>query len=174
METLKEKIMKQEKQDRYVASECLKKLLNKGSNLSIIPTPLTDAVDLNCSVVNLNGKYVPFNVEIKERNKTDWQLSKYPQAELKVEKYERMRKATPAGVKLLYMVLLNNQKCLLFDLDKLDWNKVTETIWYIKKTQMKEDSPVVPTPTYLIPYDLAIATCDCWEFVEYYKNNLAN
>ena len=167
-----EKIEAQEKQDRYVAAKCLKELLKKGKNLQIKPTAITDYVDLNCSVVNLKDNKINFNVEIKERNKTEWQLKNYPQAELKVAKYNRMREATPQGTRLFYMVLLNNEKCLLFDMDNLDWTKVDTIVWNIKATQMEENSPIVPTPTYLIPYDMAIATTDCSEYVAEYRSTI--
>jgi hypothetical protein len=171
--TTTERIEAQERQDRYVASRCLRKLLYKGKDLQINPTKITDYVDLNCSVINLNDKLIQFNVEIKERNKNEWQMKNYPQAELKVAKYKRMRQSTPEGTKLLYMVLLNNQKCLIFDMDTLDWSKVEQKDWMIKITQMDENSPYVSTPTYFIPYELAVASVDCSEYVEEYKTTIS-
>lgn len=159
--TLEERIEAQEAQDRYVASECLKEMLKKGRDLKITPTPITESVDLNCSVINLNDKLVQFNVEIKERNKSEEQLKKYPHAELKVDKYKRMKETTKEGTKLLYMVLLNNQTCLVFDLDNLDWSKVELRNWYIKRTQMNPNSGYVKTPTFFIPYELAVVNMDC-------------
>lgn len=171
--TTTERIEEQERQDRYVAARCLRKLLYKGKDLKINPTEITDYVDLNCSVINLKDKLIQFNVEIKERNKNEWQLKNYPHAELKVSKYNRMRQATPEGTRLLYMVLLNNKTMLLFDMDNLDWSKVEKRDWMIKITQMDDNSPYVATPTYFIPYDLAIARLDCSDYVEEYKTTLS-
>ena len=84
-------IEEQENKDRYVASECLKWLMRKGTDLEITPTEITNYVDLNCSIINTKGKKVPFNVEIKERFKNKEQLKKYPNAELKEEKLERVK-----------------------------------------------------------------------------------
>ncbi len=170
----KARIEAQELQDRYVATKCLKKILTKGRNLKIKATPTPCSVDLKCSVVNEKDRTVKFNVEVKERNKSEWQIKNYPEAELKVEKYERMREATPEGTKLLYMVLLNNQKCLIFDMDKLDWSKVEQKDWVIKKTQMDDDSPVVSTPTYFIPYNQAVVTTDCTEYITEYYTTITN
>ena len=154
----------QEFKDRYVATECLKELLKKGKDLKINPTDITDYVDLRCSVINLEDRYIPFNVEIKERIKSEQQLAKFPNAELKVAKYDRMRKATRKGTRLLYMVLLNKETCLVFDLDKLDWTKVEKKNWRIKQTQMDENSPYIEVPTYFIPYNLAICKMNCKEY----------
>ena len=159
-----EKIRLQEEKDRYVATKCLERLLYKGSDLQITPTEIEDYVDLNCSIINTKGNYVPFNVEIKERYKNEEQLAKYPNAELKVAKLERMKQATPTGTKLLYMVLLNEKECLLFDLDKIDWDLIPKRNWRIKQTQFNPNSPYISTPTYFIPYSAATATLDCSQY----------
>lgn len=162
----------QEKKDRYVASECLKWLMRKGSELTILPTDTKDYVDLNCSVINTNNVKVPFNVEIKERFKNDDQLKKYPHAELKVDKLERMKSVTPDGTRLLYMVLLNNKTCYLFNLSNLDWSRVEKRNWRIKRTQFNPYSDYVTVPTYFIPYDMATVTMDCSNYFEDYELNL--
>lgn len=171
--TTKQKIEAQEAKDRYVAGECLKYIFRNQQNLSITPTDILDNVDLECSCTLKNGEKVDFVVEIKERYKDKAQLEKYPNAELKVDKYERMRKRTPQGTILFYMVLLNNESCLIFNMDKLNWNKVQRKVWYIKKTQMDINSPVVPTPTYFIPYSEASITMDCSNYFNNYNPNLA-
>lgn len=158
-------ITAQEKKDRFIASKCLTELLSKGKDLQIKPTEITDSVDLNCSVVNKNNKKIPFNVEIKERYKSDYQLKLYPNAELKADKLKRMKSVTPKGTKLFYMVLLNNKECLLFDLDKLDWSKVTTKYWHIKRTQVNPNSDYIDVLTHFIPYDLALKRIDITEYV---------
>ena len=169
---LSRKIEAQEIQDRYVASECLKVIFQKGENLVIVPTDIRASVDLNCSVVNLKKDTIPFNVEIKERNKNEWQMKNYPYAELKVDKYRRMREATPEGTRLLYMVLLNNKTCYLFHMDKLDWTKVGQMDWTIKRTQMDPKSDYITVPTLLIPFEQACYTMDCSEYVNEYKSTI--
>lgn len=166
------KIEAQEAKDRYVASECLKWLIPNGRDLEINPTKITDYVDLNCSVVIPNGFKVPFNVEIKERFKNEEQLKKYPHAELKVDKLERMKSVTPEDTSLLYMVLLNNKTCFIFNMDKLDWSKVETRKWRIKRTQLNPNSDYITVPTHFIPYELAVATMDCSNFFQQYESEL--
>lgn len=162
-------IEEQENKDRYVASECLKWIMRKGTDLEINPTEITDYVDLNCSIINTKGKKVPFNVEIKERFKDKEQLKKYPNAELKEAKLKRMKSETPEGTSLLYMVLLNREKCLVFNLSKLDFNKIEKKNWRIKRTQLNPNSDYVTVPTYFIPYSMADATMDCSNFFNQYE-----
>lgn len=159
------KIETQEKKDRFIAVKCLTKLLSGGTDLQITQTEITDYVDLNCSIVNKKGKTIPFNVEIKERYKDDKQLAKYPNAELKDNKLKRMKSVTPKGTKLLYMVLLNNKECLLFDLDKINWDKVDTHYWHIKKTQMNPNSGYEDVLTHFIPYEMALSRIDITEYV---------
>lgn len=170
--TTKQKIELQEAKDRFVASECLKFLFRNQKNLIINPTDITDWVDLNCIVDTNNKGEVPFNVEIKERFKSPEQLAKYPNAELKVDKYERMKAVTPKGTVLFYMVLLNNEKCLIFNMDKINWDNVVKKNWWIKRTQMNPNSDYVCTPTYFIPYSEATVTMDCSNYFNNYELKL--
>ena len=163
--TYQKKIELQEKKDRFIATKCLQQILSGGTELEINPTDILDYVDLNCSIKNRKGKTVPFNVEIKERYKDEKQLEKYPNAELKVSKLKRMKSVTNKGTKLLYMVLLNDKECLLFDLDKLDWTKVDTHIWRIKKTQLDPNSGYIDELTHFIPYALAIKRIDISKYV---------
>lgn len=89
--TTKERIEEQEKKDRFVASKCLAQILSSGTDLQLTATRISDYVDLYGEITNSKGKRVPFTVEIKERFKDKEQLAKYPNAELKVEKLERMK-----------------------------------------------------------------------------------
>lgn len=170
--TTLEKITIQEKEDRYVATKCLEELLKKGKDLTVTATDILDPVDLNCSVINQNDRLVKFNCEVKERYKDERKLKMYPNAELRVDKYNRMREATPEGKKLLYMVLLNKEKCLLFDLDKIDWSKIEKVDWKIEVTHMNSNTKWTVHPTYLIPYDMAVATTDCSDYFNEYQTSI--
>lgn len=158
------RIEAQEEKDRFVASKCLEEIFKKGRDLQITPTEITSHVDLKCSIINQKNKKIPFNVEIKERYKNQEQLEKYPNAELKVSKYKGMKQETPKGTLLLYMVLLNNKTCLVFDLDNLDWSKVEMRKWRTKRTQMSDNSDYIEVPTFFIPYELASVSIDCSQY----------
>lgn len=157
----KKRIEEMELKDRFIAENCLRNLLKKATSVTVKPTEIEDHVDLNCSCTTDKGKTIPFNVEIKERNKSQEQLDKYGyNCELRVDKYQRMRAATPKGTKLYYMVLFNNDTMYLFDMDSLDWSKVEKFNWRIKRTQMSDYSDYVTYPTYKIPLNLATITYD--------------
>ena len=90
--------------------------------------------------------------------------------ELKTLELDTLKYITPDNVQLYYMVLLNEEKCMLFNLDKLDWNKVKTVTWHIKKTQYWDQSYYVDTPVYMIPYEMAEAECDCTQYYQdYYR-----
>ena len=167
--TYKEAITEQELKDRYVASECLKYLMNRGTfKVKIKPAGITSNIDLRCKLVDKDSNETPFYVEIKERYKDEVTLEEYPFAELKVEKYNGMEAITPDNTFLYYMVLLNEEKCMLFNLHELDWSKVKTVIWHIKKTQYWDQSYYFDTPVYMIPYEMAEAECDCKKYYENY------
>lgn len=160
---LRKRIEAQEKKDRFVASKCLAQILSAHTDLQLTATSITSWVDLYGEVTSAKtGRRKQFTVEIKERFKDADQLKKYPTAELKVEKAERMQKSQKGA--LLYMVLLNEKECLLFDLTNQDWDNTKQVIWNIKKTQLDPNSEKVPTPVYLIPYDKAIVKIDCSKY----------
>ena len=162
-EQIAKRIAEQEKKDRFVASRCLEQILSAHTDLQLTATSVTDFVDLYGEVTSAKtGKRKKFTVEIKERFKNKENLERYPTAELKVDKLERMKKKQKGA--LLYMVLLNEKDCLLFDLSKQDWDKTKIVIWNIKKTQLDPNSEKVPTPVYLIPYESAIVKIDCSKY----------
>lgn len=170
--TYKETIAEQEKKDRYIASRCLRYFFNSGKNrVQIKPAGITSHIDLRCKLIDPDKIETPFYVEIKERYKDDINLETYPYAELKVEKLNNMAKITPEDTFLYYMVLLNEQKCMMFNLYDLDWSKVKTTVWHIKKTQYWDQSYYVDTPVYMIPYSMAEAECDCSQYYSDYYNS---
>jgi len=165
--TTTQKIYNQEIKGRFIGSKCLNKMFG-GRDLKIQPTAIKESVDLKCNAYGKSGKRANFNVEVKERYKNQENLKKYPYAELKVDKLNRMRKATPQGTKLFYMVLLNAKEMLLFDIDKIDFSKVKIFNWWTKKCQEDENSELIETPIYQIPYKLAIKKLDITQYFEDY------
>lgn len=162
----KELIADQEKKDRYIAARCIKEAMNDGYKVKIKPAGITSHIDLRCQAVDQNGYQYKFNVEIKERFKDDENLEKFPYAELKVEKYNNMVAMTPDDTLLYYIVLLNEEKALFFDIFRLDWSNIKTVTWNIKQTQMNAWSEYIPTPVYMIPYDQAEFIIDCSIFYQ--------
>lgn len=158
------KCQENELKGRYVAEKCLSELL-KNYEYTVTSTELSCPVDLKCCVTSTNNE-IKFNVEVKQRTKNEEQLLKYPNCELKVDKFNRMLTETPIGTSLIYMVLLNESTCYFFNLRKMDWNQVTTFDWRIKKTQVDPNSPYLVYPTYSIPTSLAFAKMDCSKYFQ--------
>ena len=165
MKELSERIDKQESKDRYVAKRVLNEMVNNGWGLQIEGTkdPYCP-VDLTCTATSkYNNIY--FNVEIKERYKSETSLKLDPYAELKDSKVRRMRRVTDYDTtKLYYLVLLNNKWALLYDLDEIDWEEIETFMWHIKKTQLDDNSEYEDVLCYKLPWHLAKKKIDCSKF----------
>lgn len=169
-EKLEEKINKQEEKDRYIAIKCLNELLeNKNKKWKIKATPTTCPTDLKATATTRNNQTITFEVEIKERIIKKNSTSIYNQhAALRADKLRRMNEECGRGSRLFYMVLLNREKMLLFDLDKIDFMRVPVDTWTVKKTELDENSEYVSYPIYQIPFEYAIKEIDIKEYYEEY------
>lgn len=168
--TISAKCQAEEQKGRFVASKCLEEIFSN-YNLTLTGTALTCPVDIK-GTVSTTDKSAKFNVEVKQRNKSEEQLLKYPTAELRIDKYQRMLSETNTDTALFYCVLLNSEWCYIFNLKKLDWNKVSKFDWYIRKTQVDDNSPYLCYPTYSIPLELASKVIPCSEYFKMYQEQL--
>lgn len=176
--TVQDDIEQNENRDRYVAARFIYDNIKEGAdNITITQTDLYCPFDLSCScTLPLEGFNYPttvdFNVEIKERNKSDEQLKKYPNVELRVAKYRRMKNQSK-GKPLFYLVLLNEKIGYLFNITNIDKLKGVYTFnWRIKQTQLDPNSEYVDELTYSIPVDNAIRTEDISKYyTDYYNAN---
>jgi len=165
----KKRIEAQEKKGREIGTKVLQTLFqDRLGTLSVRPTSIICGVDLACTYYpkdQTKVPYIPFEVEVKERNKSEYQLKQYPDAELKVSKLRSMEKANRGTCKLFYLVLLNNtttneHKAIIFDCRKIPWSELNITNWGIKKTQMDDNSIKENAPTYQIPLKYASRIID--------------
>lgn len=157
-----------EEKGRSIAANCIREALYPYPvNLSC--AELTSSVDLQGYVYKDNCSF-DFNVEVKERRKNQDILKRFPDCELRVDKYKRMLSETPEGTELLYVVLLNESKCYIFNLTRLDWSKVSIKDWEIKRIQVASNSDYKSYQIYQIPTDLAWATIDCSKYYNQYRN----
>lgn len=164
------KCQAEETKGRFVVTHCLNDIFNNYT-ITTTQTSLTCPVDIK-GTISSTDKCARFNVEVKQRNKSEEQLLKYPTAELRVDKYNRMLQETPNGTALLYCILLNQEWCYVFNLKKLDWSKVSTFTWKIKRTQVDPNSPYDYYPTYSIPLDLAVRKVPCSEYFKLYEEQL--
>lgn len=149
---------------RTIGTMCLNDIFEPyKDNMVLTETSLTCPVDLK-GTISVTEKNVNFCVEVKQRNKTEEQLKKYPCCELRVDKYQRMLQETPIGTTLLYMVLLNETTCYLFNLSKINMNELETFNWRIRETEVDSNSPYKYYLTYKIPTELAFKKIDCSEY----------
>lgn len=165
-----------ESRDRYVAARMIYDSFKEGvSNITLTPTDIKCAVDLKCSCTVPLPEYTSsttcnFNVEIKERYKDEENLKKYPDVELKVSKYQRMKRESQ-GKFLFYIVLLNEKTGYIFDLTDINKIQGLQTFnWTIKKTQLDPNSGYETVPTYLIPTSNAVRKIDITQYYRDYYN----
>lgn len=149
-----------EEKDRYITTMMLNDVFKSCDSITLsgtcnqyCPVDMTGEIRKGKNICNLN-------IEIKSRNKTEYQLLKYPDCELKVSKLKRMISYTDKNTKLLYVVLLNEQFGYIFDCDNIDWEKIEVKDWKIRKRQVDENSEYVIEPTYLIPVEYACKIID--------------
>ena len=162
-----EKCLKEEEIGRKVGEMCLKEFLN-GYKYTLEFTDLTSSVDLRGTVECLERDY-PFCAEIKQRMKSEKTLKNFPDCELRVDKALRMLKEAK-GTDLLYIVLLNEKECYIFNLKLIDWCSIEKCDWRIKKVQVNQKSDYDYFQIYRIPTSLAIAKIDCSEYFKLVKS----
>ena len=178
VKSYKQKIIAQEHLDRYVCGRVIESLLTGDQQARMYPTKISDPVDLKCVLLDPDAEQKkqvrPFNVEIKERIKDEDTLDKFPFAELRVEKFNKMLayNGSLRVTTLFYCVLLNRQKALLFNLSEIDWSQIKEVMWKVKDCEYDELSDAHEVPVYMIPYELAEAVVDCAQYyIDYTKED---
>lgn len=97
-----------------------------------------------------NKKY---NVEIKERKQN---MDLYNTLPLKVKKYCSILENTATDTTPLIIYLLNGTDYYIFNLNKLDLNKVEIKNWNIAKVQYAENQIFDPQPTFFLPLEMAV------------------
>lgn len=165
-----EACLKEEEIGRKVGEKCLDEFLNEYDH-QIELTELKSSVDLKGTVL-YQERIIPFCVEVKTRNKNEDQLAKYPNVELRRDKLQRMIKEAPKGTELIYIVLLNESDCYIFNLKKIDWSAMPRFDWRIKKIQVNNNSEYEIYLTYQIPFSEAIAHLECSRYFQELKNEI--
>lgn len=158
------KINEQELKYRCLGSQLLYKLFLPSisgditSSISISSTPCDYNYDLDLSVT-YHGVKTDYAIELKERNKNEENMKKYPYAELKPSKLKLMRKEAQ-GKKLIYIVFLNKEIAYVFDIDKIDFTKIELYEMHNKKVQFNNESKFQNELIYEIPYSMAVKKID--------------
>lgn len=163
----KERISRQEAKYRYITINFLTDLFN-GKITNISGTPDNCGVDVRFTAVTSTG-IETYDVEVKERNKSQTLMERYPTAELKKAKYNSMCSAHTNN-KLIYIQYIN-EVAYIYDMDKLNWEQVKLEDWNIKYTQYDDTSNIKTTPTYFIPYTQSLNKINVSKYYKDYANN---
>lgn len=161
------RIYAQEMKYRYITTKFLKELF-KGKIIAISGTPVLEGVDIRFSAMT-KGEMITYDVEVKERNKSNEQMITYPSSELKKSKFHSMTTAH-TNQHLIYIQYVN-EVAYIYDMDKIDMDDIPIGMWRIKKTQYADNSEYVEYPTYFIPYDMTVKKINA---SKYYKDYAAN
>ena len=90
-----------------------------------------------------------FNCEIKTRNCNIEDCEGLP---LTVNKYCNLKDDTKQWERLIYISLVNDDEYFIYDLDKVNWNKVICRHWYINDIEYtKENQIKKKIPTFFFP-----------------------
>ena len=151
---LEERISNQEVKDFEIAKEAIERVF-KGAKIRVEKEPEYSHTDLRFTATTSNcEKY--YNVELKERNRGS---DEYDEVPLKISKYIDILNSTRDDENAFIFYIMPNE-IWIFNLSKLDLNKVRLVNWEIKSVQYSENSRIIRTPTMFIPLRMA-----CWNTI---------
>lgn len=103
-------------------------------------------------ITNDNEVY-RYNIEIKSRKQN---MEEYDTLPLTVQKYCNVKEACKLGEKAIYLSIVNEEEYYIFDIDKLDMNKVKIKNWYINDIEYSDSPTKKKIPTLFIPVTEAV------------------
>lgn len=145
----------QEEYDFQITSLVMKDLYSKyNATYSIEKMPTYSSVDATMSVHKGERKN-QYTVEIKSRYVN---TEKYKKTmPITVEKFLRIKESSINATPLV-VYLLNDKQYYIFNLNKIDLNKVIMKLWKIEKIQYSSSSKKEEIPTIFLPVDMAVCT----------------
>lgn len=147
----------QEEYDFQITSLVMKDLYTKyNATYSMEKMPTYSSVDATMSVHKGERKN-QYKVEIKSRYVNNEEYKKT--MPITVEKFLRVKESSVNATPLV-VYLLNNEQYYIFNLNKIDLNKVIMKLWKIEKIQYSETSKKEEIPTIFLPVDMAVCTGD--------------
>lgn len=158
-DTTQQRIAKQEEKDRFLVQQLLGE--------RFVGTDVTCGVDGFATLDN--GKKIA--IEIKERNVTDEQFKKYPEALLKVNKLASIKKDNQGCTTLLFTFFQQQKKLYIFNLSALDFeHEISKVSFNNKITQFSDNSGYRQETLYSIPLSKAIHSIDVTKQYNAYNN----
>lgn len=98
-------------------------------------------------ITNDNEVY-RYNIEIKSRKQN---MEDYDTLPLTVQKYCNVKESCKLGEKPIYLSIVNEEEYYIFDLSKLDMNKVKIKNWLINDIEYSANPVKKKIPTMFIP-----------------------
>lgn len=103
-------------------------------------------------ITNDNEVY-RYNIEIKSRKQN---MEEYDTLPLTVQKYCNIIESCKLGEKPIYISIVNDEEYYIFDLSRIDMNKVTIKNWYINDIEYSDNPVKKKIPTMFIPVTEAV------------------
>lgn len=103
-------------------------------------------------ITNDNEVY-RYHIEIKSRRQN---MEEYDTLPLTVQKYCNIIESCKLGEKPIYISIVNDDEYYIFDLDKLNMNKVIIKNWYINDIEYSDNPTKKKIPTLFIPVTEAV------------------
>lgn len=145
------RIAAQEDKDFQVAKKALERIFGK-DRLKVVREPEYSHTDLRFTASTLNNTEKHYNVELKERNYSSEMFDEVP---LKMAKYIDIINNTRSDEEAFIMYLMPKE-IWIFNLSKLDLNKLKYDNWEIKDVEYSSYGKYTRTPTMFIPLRLAV------------------
>lgn len=149
------RIEEQEEKYRIITAKLFKQLCRNCKYLRLQPTDVFCHIDFK-----LTANTSTIDCEVKEFNPK----YEYKYIPLKVAKYNNML-LDHKNKHLLYISFVNGNKAYIFNLSKLDMNKVKKAYWNIKKTEYNDTSEVEKTEMYLLNINDAYRVIDIKDII---------
>lgn len=100
-----------------------------------------------------NNELYRYHIEIKSRKQN---MDEYDTLPLTVQKYCNIIESCKLGEKPIYLSLVNDEEYYIFDLSKIDMNKVKIKNWYINDIEYSNNPVRKKIPTMFIPVTEAV------------------
>lgn len=100
-----------------------------------------------------NNEVYRYNIEIKSRKQN---MEDYDTLPLTVAKYCNVKESCKLGEKPIYLSIVNEEEYYIFDLSKLDMNKVKIKNWLINDIEYSNNPTKKKIPTMFIPVTEAV------------------
>lgn len=109
--------------------------------------------DAKMYFINNRREVYRYNIEIKSRKQN---MEDYDTLPLTVAKYCNVKESCKLGEKPIYLSIVNEEEYYIFDLSRIDMNKVAIRNWYINDIEYSNNPTKKKIPTLFIPVNQCV------------------